>query len=71
MSFLFIVYHLHKSCFAGFRLVLSSQKTTQKEKLHIMYNIANEAQMLAIRHFKGACLCVASPGTGKTFVITG
>ena len=29
-----------------------------------------EPQKAAIKHLKGPCLCIASAGTGKTFVIT-
>ena len=35
-----------------------------------MPNQITKAQERAIKHYKGACLCLAGPGSGKTFVIT-
>ena len=35
-----------------------------------MPNQITKAQESAIKHHKGACLCLAGPGSGKTFVIT-
>lgn len=35
-----------------------------------MPNRITKAQERAINHYKGACLCLAGPGSGKTFVIT-
>ena len=35
-----------------------------------MPNQITKAQERAIKHHKGACLCLAGPGSGKTFVIT-
>ena len=35
-----------------------------------MPNPITKAQERAIKHHKGACLCLAGPGSGKTFVIT-
>ncbi len=35
-----------------------------------MPNSITKAQERAIKHHKGACLCLAGPGSGKTFVIT-
>lgn len=54
----------HKNCLDCFPNFLTTQKTTQMEEFHNMEYIFDKSQSEAIRHFKGACLCIAAPGSG-------
>ncbi len=45
-------------------LLFKPHKNTQMEELHNMEYIYDKSQSEAIRHFKGACLCIAGPGSG-------
>lgn len=47
-----------------------NQENTQNLKTNNQKSTLDARQMQAVRHFQGPCLIIASPGSGKTTVIT-